>query len=365
MVADLCVVAGGRQCNRRAKVIDAAKHTPEAGSGLLPHLCGLLRAGRWPMACGSSGPASPQGAARGGTYLTCGATVAGSTDPARPVQSLDQLYSQALTVVTTLHRKASEWAAAAGGRLYDARGTGSDGGEGLHRLEQWIARGLIKPPARALAKAATCYGADPSRLLDVCRARIVVYSPGGAAACIAAILADVPNVQLRRVKNGMRIGCDVEETAGFRVGPLPLGTACCVPLSQEGAQGKYLSAVSNSSFFSFIKSQKVSLGGRMHASVAQGQHRDRAHRIGNGPYVQVSSRGAEGTMGWSTLTRRGTVCGDVCDLRLRDDSDAWNGKPRVRGAGGCLSRTTLNLFPNGRKIFTVPMLMLTKETAFA
>ena len=231
MVAVLCVVAGGRQCNRRAKpgkVMDVATHTPKAGLCLLQHLCGRLagacHAGRWPMACGSSGPASPQGAARGGTYLTCGGTVAGSTDPARPVQSLDQLYSQALTVVTTLHRKASEWAAAAGGRLYDARGTGSDGGEGLHRLEQWIARGLIKPPARALAKAATCYGADPSRLLDVCRARIVVYSPAGAAACIAAILADAPNVQLRRVKNGMRIGCDVEETAGFRVGLLPLGT---------------------------------------------------------------------------------------------------------------------------------------------
>ena len=160
----------------------------------------------------------PEGT-REGTYLSCGETVAGSADPSRPVLSLHQLYSQALAVAATLHHKAAEWAAASGGRLHDARGGGAQGdrGEGQHWLEQWIARGFIKQPDRAIAKAATCYGADASRLIDVCRARIVVRGPGAAAACIAAVLADAPHVQLRFVKDRMRASYDAAETAGFRV----------------------------------------------------------------------------------------------------------------------------------------------------
>ena len=40
-------------------------------------------------------------------------------------------------------------------------------------VEGWRQRRLVKAPERAVQKAVTCYGGDPSRLLDICRARIV------------------------------------------------------------------------------------------------------------------------------------------------------------------------------------------------
>jgi hypothetical protein len=42
---------------------------------------------------------------------------------------------------------------------------------GTGGLQQWILRGLIKQPERAIEKATVCYGEDVSRLLDVFRAR--------------------------------------------------------------------------------------------------------------------------------------------------------------------------------------------------
>ena len=153
----------------------------------------------------------------------------GTTDLTRPVRSLDQLYSQALGVVATLHRKAIEWAAIAGGQLDERHQANSDPSPGagigggppahgsLHRAEQWIERGLIKHPGRALAKVRDCYGGDPSLLVDVCRARIVFDSPGGVAACLAAVLADSPQVRFRRVKNSMSVRHNAADTAGFRV----------------------------------------------------------------------------------------------------------------------------------------------------
>ncbi len=170
------------------------------------------------LACGAEPP-------RGDAYLVCAKTVPGTADLARRVRSLDQLYSQALGVVATLHHKAMEWAAAAGGQLDEQHQADSEdrharlgGAAGSpHRVERWIERGLIKRPSRAVAKARECYGGDPSLVVDVCRARIVFDHPCGLATCLAQILADSPQVRLHRVKNGMSVRHDPAETAGFRV----------------------------------------------------------------------------------------------------------------------------------------------------
>ena len=188
-----------------------------ADPGRLRQLCPSL-GGLHALPC----PAEPP---RADAYLICAKTVPGTTDLARRVRSLDQLYSQALGVVATLHHKAVEWAAAAGGQL-DEQHQAADrragfGGEqapgSLHKAEQWIERGLIKHPGRALAKVRECYGGDPSLLVDLCHARIVFDRPSGIAACLAAILVESPRVRLRRVKNGMSVGHDAAGTAGFRV----------------------------------------------------------------------------------------------------------------------------------------------------
>jgi hypothetical protein len=210
-----CVPGGVRHYNRQEAKGDSV--LARAGLGHLRQLYSSLACLRV-LSCGAKPP-------RADAYLVCANTVPGTTDLTRRVRSLDQLYSQALGVVATLHNKAIEWAAAAGGKLDDQHQAvdrraglgGEQAAESLHRAEQWIARGLIKRPARAVAKVRECYGGDPSLLADVCRARIVFDRPGDVAACLAAILADSPQVRLRRVKNSMSVRHDAEETAGFRV----------------------------------------------------------------------------------------------------------------------------------------------------
>ncbi len=56
---------------------------------------------------------------------------------------------------------------------------------------------------------------DVSRLVDLCRQSIVFESPGGVAACLAAIAAD-PTVALCRVKNRLDPKYDAAKSAGYR-----------------------------------------------------------------------------------------------------------------------------------------------------
>ena len=56
--------------------------------------------------------------------------------------------------------------------------SGSVGSEGAslagERLEDLIRAGLAKSPERAVEKALVCYEGDASRVVDLCRARLVV-----------------------------------------------------------------------------------------------------------------------------------------------------------------------------------------------
>ena len=104
------------------------------------------------------------------------------------MRSLDRLYSQALLVAPRQHGRAAAWAAATGAALYPP--PSGPGVGGLWGLEEWMRQGPVKEPERAVDKALACYGGDPSRLLDICRVRLVVAGPAQASAAIAAAVAD-------------------------------------------------------------------------------------------------------------------------------------------------------------------------------
>jgi hypothetical protein len=155
----------------------------------------------------------------------------GTHDEARPVRSLDRLYSQALLVAPRLRTRAAAWAATAspGSAMRPAQAAESEAesesaqsagcivsssslpGEGLNGL---VRSGLVKCPKRAVEKVLLCYEGDASRVVDLCRVRIVVDGLIQAAAAIAAVAADKA-VRIVRVKDGM--GRSQDPAAGLRV----------------------------------------------------------------------------------------------------------------------------------------------------
>ena len=80
----------------------------------------------------------------------------------------------------------------------------------------WVKTGAVKSPRRAVEKALVCYGGDASRLLDVCRARVVVADMAGLARCLERVAEDSA-VRVLRVKDG--VGCERDPAVhgGYRV----------------------------------------------------------------------------------------------------------------------------------------------------
>ena len=156
----------------------------------------------------------------------------GQLDEQRPVDSLDQLYAQALCAARLLEHKASAWAAATRGRLGSrklepeplarARARQCPPPVPLEELLpptgcELVRRGCLKPPSRAVEKAASCYRGDVSRLLDVARARLLFESAADLAACLELVCDQDPAVRLVRVKDWLHAAHDSDSTAGFRV----------------------------------------------------------------------------------------------------------------------------------------------------
>ena len=159
-------------------------------------------------------------------------TIAGQADRCRPITSLDQLYTQAMGVAPVLCGHCAAWARESGGcfNQADARrgssGSGAADADGaLSALPQvlraWVQRGNVKRPQRAMEKALTCcYGGDVSRLLDVCRGRVVFGDAAGLRGCVQAIMrdSDAGLVRLVRVRNTLQqphdVGC---ASSGFKV----------------------------------------------------------------------------------------------------------------------------------------------------
>jgi hypothetical protein len=63
----------------------------------------------------------------------------------------------------------------------------------------------LKSPQRALEKLLRCYGSDVSRLVDICRQKILFDGPEDLLACLKGLLAD-PEIRIVRIKNGLGVG---------------------------------------------------------------------------------------------------------------------------------------------------------------
>jgi hypothetical protein len=117
-----------------------------------------------------------------------GEDVPGTVDQSRPVRNLDQCYSQALGAALLLRRKCAEWAGDAA--AVQPVAAGDDAG----------LQAMLKRPERAIEKAAVCYGGDASRLLDVCRARLLFAGAEDLAACLRTVIADGSGARVVRVR---------------------------------------------------------------------------------------------------------------------------------------------------------------------
>ena len=110
-------------------------------------------------------------------------------------------------------------------------GGGGDGGRGA--IRELVERGRVKCPARAVSKALLCYGGDVSRLVDLCRTRVVLRRLEDLATALKLLVQD-PYVKVHRIKNFMALpsaanlttgsqagGFDMANNSGFRVLPPP------------------------------------------------------------------------------------------------------------------------------------------------
>jgi len=102
----------------------------------------------------------------------CDPEVTFTRDAMRPIQSVDQLWTQAILLRGFLLPKVLKLAHQVGG-FFPVKG--GQFGFGRSRSRSWysykgdLKMGGIKNPRRGLEKVDTAYGGDVSRLLDVCR----------------------------------------------------------------------------------------------------------------------------------------------------------------------------------------------------
>ena len=170
------------------------------------------------------------GAARG--------SLTGEPDPASPVRSLDQLYVQASAAVYYMRSHCAAWAQECNGTLEirgdsDASNVGSAVADGAAALgvsvraqpewpmselvAGWVRRGYLKHPARAVEKLLGCYSGDASRLLDVCRARLLFCTAADILRCVETIRAAAPFVQIVGAKSSLCVGQAFGPMGGYRV----------------------------------------------------------------------------------------------------------------------------------------------------
>ena len=145
--------------------------------------------------------------------------------PVTPVQSLDQLYSQAAVVDIFLREKVgllAQRSCHSGMVEVRSRKISVNDNEpvqcrdysGVYLSSKYIFS-AVKPTERALEKLLRCYDCDPSRLLDCCRQRIVFDDVEDIIICLQSIQDD-PELEILRIKNMMDPQYDHRTTAGFR-----------------------------------------------------------------------------------------------------------------------------------------------------
>jgi len=174
--------------------------------------------------------------------------VDGAVDYLRPVDSLDQLYCQAIALNPHLIAKVQSWAlcsrgcfistaTAAAGNREKVETTASAAEHGycdcensrlssgfvlwrdVHEQEQLVGGQVqwakVKSVHRSIEKCTRSYGKKVSHLLDICRQSIYFDSIAGVAACLAAISSD-PDVLISRIKNRFDPSLNSDVSAGFR-----------------------------------------------------------------------------------------------------------------------------------------------------
>jgi hypothetical protein len=123
-----------------------------------------------------------------------------------PMSSLRQVFDQAECLSTFLETKL-------GSLVLSSSQHGVDTDDPAARV-----RVTVKPRARALHKAIMCYDADPSRILDCCRAAIRFDRVSEIMAVLEAMSRD-EELEIVRVKNGYSESFDSERNGGFRSWP--------------------------------------------------------------------------------------------------------------------------------------------------
>jgi hypothetical protein len=219
-----------RQLNRRR--IGETSIKRESWVSALPPESNCLSSQGHCVEKGRHGGRNPLRAGEDAALDSGNSTVAGQLDAGRPVDSLDQLYAQALSVASLLEHRAAAWAETAHGCM-GSPGHGPEVQVPAHAphlstavsLEhllppagcELVRRGVLKSPSRAAEKAASCYKGDVSRLLDIARARLYFESAADLLACVELVCGQDPAVRVVRVKNWLHETHDSDRTAGFRV----------------------------------------------------------------------------------------------------------------------------------------------------
>ena len=138
----------------------------------------------------------------------------GPVDAANPVSSLDQLYHQAWGLVGLMHAEVSKLAQQCAAVLdepvpvtaaVEAAAAARAASEGRlsalpASMQAWVDRNYIKNPNRATEKALLCYSGDVSKLLDVCRGRLLFDDASSILSCLQCI-AHSSALKILRVKD--------------------------------------------------------------------------------------------------------------------------------------------------------------------
>ena len=127
-----------------------------------------------------------------------------------PVSSLRQVFDQARCLSIFLEAKL-------GAIRLRSIGSGVQVGPDLSHLTARV-RVSIKPRERALHKVVRCYGGDPSRIVDCCRAAVGFDRVPEIVAFLEAAGRD-EELEVVRVKNGYAESFDARRNGGFRSCP--------------------------------------------------------------------------------------------------------------------------------------------------
>ena len=143
------------------------------------------------------------------------------------INNLEHLIEQAILMSTFLMIKSKELANAANGGVLSTMATAKGDASSEPAVSRLSQRPCVKTVDRAIEKVQTCYGNDPSLLLDCCRQSIVFKNLDDVILCLEAVEKD-ESLEVVRVMNTMDLS--LRSLTGFRSGPISLSNLQAPPL---------------------------------------------------------------------------------------------------------------------------------------